>query len=304
MNLEGPRAPRVGDVVDERYHIERRLGIGAMAVVYAARELASSRRVALKWLRPELQDDETVARRFLREVKAAQRVRHPHVVEVHEVVRSSAGLYMTLELLEGQTLDDLLVTRTLSVAEAVQLMVPVLRGLSAAHGVGIIHRDLKPENIFLTRATSSALGEPLGSPKVLDFGISKFVVEAEVSGRITSAGTVVGTPAYMAPEQIRGANATPRVDVYAAGVVLYESLSGHLPFEAPTVRGTFEKVVSGDATPIEELVPELDGRLATVIMRAIATDPLDRYPGAESLANALSAVVQRRAGWLPHWLTR
>lgn len=300
--IRGAKKPKPGTTFQERYAIEERLGEGAMAVVYRAYDEQLGRAVALKWLRTQYHADESVGRRFFREVKAAKKIRHPNVVEVFDVERieGTGAMYMTMELLRGIAFDELLDHRMPSAEEIVDVIVPVLRAVSAAHGSGIVHRDLKPENIFLHGGGVDP-GQ-LGTSKVLDFGISKFMIEGEVSGRITSAGTVVGTPAYMAPEQVRGADADIRCDTYSIGVVLYEALSGRLPFEEDSVRRTFELIVSGQTVPIEEVVPELDPKLATIVMRAIAYDPNDRYQSAESLANALVGVVKRRAGWLPDWM--
>lgn len=220
----------VGQTVDGRFLVLRQLGEGAMGTVYAATQLSVHREVALKVLRRHLVADEESVRRFLREARAATRLRSPHTVTVHDFGRTDDGLlYLAMELVQGRGLDVLVAREApLSEARASAIIIQVCEALTEAHGCGIVHRDLKPENIAV-----GSMGGQRDFVKVLDFGIARFL--GPVDGhRVTETGVVVGTPSHMSPEQTRGYALDGRSDIYSLGVILYELLTGELPFVART----------------------------------------------------------------------
>jgi serine/threonine protein kinase len=225
--------PKPGDLIADKYQIERFIGQGGMAEVYAGLNIRTGKRVALKWISPALATTKEALSRFRREALAAGRINHPNVVTVFDVVEHMSSTWLVMELLEGDPLSEILNRVGYMEPEpAVQLLIPAIRGVAAAHAHGVIHRDLTPDNIFICR---SADGKPREA-KVLDFGVSKLADEATDQVGITGLGHAVGTPAYMAPEQIRGnIPADARTDVYALGVVLYQMLAGRRP---STVRST------------------------------------------------------------------
>ena len=219
----------IGEVVADKYRIERLLGSGGMAEVYAAINIRTDRRVALKWILPALAASPEVLARFRREALAAGRINHPNVVTIFDVVEHQGSACLVMELLSGETLADRMKrTGPMAFVEAVAIMLPAMRGVAAAHAHGVIHRDLKPDNIFLCMDADGSIRDC----KVLDFGVSKLTVaDAATTGDITLSGNVVGTPEYMAPEQVRaGKHADHRIDIYSLGVVFYEMLAGRPPF--------------------------------------------------------------------------
>src|SRR5581483_3435060 len=195
-------SPRPGDLIADRYQVERFIGRGGMAEVFAGINVRTGKRVALKWIRPALATTTEALARFRREAVAAGRIHHPNVVTVFDVVEHKAATWLVMELLEGETLSEILNrVERMDAEEAVTLLIPAMRGVAAAHAHGVVHRDLKPDNIFICRSSDS----PRRKAKVLDFGVSKLSDEAggaQVS--ITVTGNLVGTPTYMAPEQVRG----------------------------------------------------------------------------------------------------
>lgn len=285
--VDGPVAPpRPGDLLGGKYRVEREIGSGGMGVVYEVTHLVmTERRFAVKWLVPA-DDDGEAARRFVREARIAGRIRHPNVVDVYDINLGADGCFIVMELLEGESLDQRVErSGALPVAEACQVMLGCLAGVGAAHAVGVIHRDLKPANIFLCRTSEPQRWHP----KVVDFGISRTLEQAGTaqSSTETRKGTLVGTPAYMAPEQLRGAACDARTDVYAVGVSLYEALSGRRAFEAPTYADLIARVVNGNAVPLEALVPEVPIGLCHVVACAMHRDPGQRFGSAAELAQNL-----------------
>jgi serine/threonine-protein kinase len=258
---DGDLAP--GDHVGG-YRIERRLGAGAMGVVYAAEHVALRRPVALKVVRPVAErggDPRRLGARLLREARAASAVRHPNVVTVHDVLTLADGSpVMVMDLLEGETLRRRLERRhKLGVRETVAVMAQVLRALEAAHAMGVVHRDLKPDNVFL-------VGDDV---RLVDFGIAKLTSlegpAAETAG-LTETGMVVGTPHYMAPEQAFGEGKLDgRADLWSVGVMLYECLSGRLPIEERSVGAVMKALARLELTPIAAVAPELPAGLRGLI---------------------------------------
>src|SRR6476469_8603534 len=221
-----PADPLVGHILDEKYRLEERLGVGGMGTVYRARHLLIDRPVAIKVLNKLFVEDEAARTRFRREARAAGRLQHPNAVTVTDFGESQDGfVYLVMELLEGRTLRDVLAKEApLDVARSVALMLQISAAVAAAHEAGIIHRDLKPANIFVVQHP-----EVPAVVKVLDFGIAKLAAEL-----LDDEGAMIGTPRYMSPEQCDGLELTPAADVYSLGCILYEMLTGTVPFSGAT----------------------------------------------------------------------
>jgi serine/threonine protein kinase len=277
--------PSLGSVIADKYRIEELIARGGMGAVYMATHLVSGKKVALKWMLPALGQVPGAKDRFTREACATARIDHPNVIDIYDVGSDRGSVYLVMELLRGETLAEYLQrTPQVTAADAVGLLMPALRGVAAAHSHAVIHRDLKPDNIFLCRSVE---GEPR-EPRVLDFGISKVGSGDDARLSLTRSGAVMGTPYYMSPEQVRGAKEVDeRSDIYAFGVILYEMLTGQRPFEAETYNQLILKIATEDPAPILELNPFIDRRLVSVIERAMARDPHQRYPSIEELALAL-----------------
>lgn len=277
-----------GVVVGGKYRLERQIGWGGMARVWAAVHETLGRRVAIKFIRSESASSGEQTERFLREARIASALRHRFVVDVIDVDVTDEGVpYIVMELLEGQTLSRRARTPPpMAIADFVVLIDRVLQGLSVAHRKGVVHRDLKPDNIILV--TDEELGD---YPKIVDFGIS-FVIEGGLHfsnfKRVTKEGTVLGTPAYMSPEQIRNPSGLdPRTDVYALGVIMYEVLSGTVPFSASSEEELLVKVLTEPARPLAAVRPELDRRLADAVDAAMSWDAAYRFADADEMRAAL-----------------
>jgi serine/threonine protein kinase len=285
-----------------------------MGRVYLAEDMDLGRKVAIKVLSENLTGNREYTERFRREARAVAAIGHPNIVQVYEIGQTDEGCpFLVMELLEGSDLHSVLNTvGVLSVERAVDVLGQVLFALSAAHRVGIVHRDLKPENIFLTsRAvtswsdfedTTSSRRSP-ETAKILDFGISRFI-EPVGSGapQLTQSGVVLGTPFYIAPEQIRDvAHVDGRADLFAAGVILFECLTGALPFTGDNVHTILHNVLA-QPTP-DPLVrrPDLPEGLAAVITRAMEKDPNPRFPDADSFIEALMPYARKTSAKSNSW---
>ena len=271
-------------MVDGKFRVHRKLGEGGTSTIYEVRHAITDKSFAIKWLSPELAQNELAVERFVHEAKVCGRYVHPNAVQIYDVCHSAGSVYLLMELLEGESLDSRLerVPR-FSVPAACDILLPCAEALHAAHRLGIVHRDLKPSNIFLCRVEGMA--EEV--PKVLDFGISKHSQNGHnLSLVTTTTRTVIGTPQYMSPEQMRGLPPEPRFDVYALGVVLYEMLSGRLPFECDTFADLVFKVIEGQPTPLTELA-DVEPAFAAIVARAMAADSGQRYASMAELADAL-----------------
>jgi eukaryotic-like serine/threonine-protein kinase len=280
---------QIGDRIDGKYEIKRLLGEGGMGAVYEGENTLIHRRVAIKVLHAGVATVEEAVKRFEREAQAAGRIGSDHIVEVLDLGRLSNGdLYMVMEFLKGESLSSRIASRgRLLPREIGAIGMQLLDGLSAAHEAGIIHRDLKPDNVFLIAQSKGRID----FVKILDFGISKFNGLAK-DFSMTRTGSVMGTPYYMAPEQARGAkNLDARLDVYAAGVILFEAATGRVPFDGDTFNELLIKIVTEEAPPVRQLAPDLDPGLADIIDRARQKNPDQRFPSAREFRDAL-------AGWL------
>ncbi|HEX7480188.1 MAG TPA: protein kinase [Polyangiales bacterium] len=283
--------PAPGHVVGGKYRLEECLGRGGMGVVFRATHLLSEKQVALKRMRRPTNGSQT-ANRFLREARAAGRIDHPNVVDVYDVGEDGRYGYLVMELLHGESLGDRLDRSRLDLPEAVDLLLPAMRGAAAAHHAGVIHRDLKPDNIFLCKGPDG-LGR---EAKVLDFGISSFTIVDLASPTLTHEDTVLGTPAYMSTEQLRSSrNLDARTDQYSFGVILYEALTGELPFSDDSFTGLVMAIATEVPRPLRTLRPELPEEIEHVLLRALARNREDRYPDMEGLITALAPFGSRRA---------
>ncbi len=275
-----------GDVVGGKYRVEKVLGAGGMGVVVSAQHVDLGQSVALKFILPEALSGQGAVERFMREARAAVRLKSDHVARVYDVGRDDKDRpYMVLELLEGLDLAKLNRQRgPLPIADAVEYVLQACEALVEAHAAGIVHRDLKPQNLFVTRRLN---GAPL--VKVLDFGIAKAIGPAAVGQlALTDSQQVIGSPLYMAPEQMRSARtADARTDIWALGVILYELLGGQLPFEGETVTEVCIRVVNEEPKPLTSLRPGLDPSLVGVVMRCLAKEPDARWQNVAQLASAL-----------------
>ncbi len=277
---------RVGTTIAEKYRIDGVLGEGGWGVVLAGTHLWTDREVAIKLLHPQHARKEAMVKRFLKEAKAAARIKHPNVVDVLDMGREGDDVYLVLERLHGQTLRELLDERgTLSISDTLDLLGPVLDALTEAHERKIVHRDIKPDNIFLARERDRVV------PKLLDFGIAKMMEE----GSHTTTGTVVGTPSYMAPEQVQGAlDITAATDVWSMGVVVFECLTGQVPFDAPNVAAILVQILTAEPPTLESLRPELR-EASAVLAQALSKSRTERYADAGALRRALDEIPRSGA---------
>ena len=287
--IEAGGLPKPGDVIDGKYVVDHELGSGAMSVVYRVTHRVTQKCFALKALLPEVAANAELARRFLREGQVASQLEHAHAVEVYDVGRSDGTLYMVMELLDGESLDQRLRrTGALSFAEAARLLVPCLEALAEAHGLGIVHRDLKPANIFVCRETTVRPEHA----KLLDFGISKLSgAPGETAQPLTRSGLVMGTPHYMPLEQMRGQRVDHRADIYAIGVVFYQVLSNRLPHHASNFGDLILAMASEPPRALDRAVPDLPAGVAAIVHKAIARAPEDRYASLTEMLAALAPLL-------------
>lgn len=276
----------VGTTLDGRYQLDALIGEGGGGQVYRATHLALERPVAVKLLLQELEVSEIAKARFTREAKTLAALRHPNIVTVIDFGFGEFP-FLVLELVQGCELEELVSEGPMELADALSVMKQLLGALAYAHEAGVIHRDLKPSNLFVRRLTAGLHIE------VLDFGLAKFIggehEGAEANIKVTRAGHIVGTPAYMAPEQIGGDPVDKPADQYGAGVVLFEMLTGQLPFHAPEVMGVLRAHLTLEPPTLAETVPDrsFSPELEALIARALAKDPNDRYPDVPAMLVAL-----------------
>jgi serine/threonine protein kinase len=286
-----PGPSLVDTVLDGRYRLVRQLKAGGMGEIFAAEHVDTHRRVAVKILRDPVGLDPVWRERFRLEARATSRIVHPHVVEMIDYGVSESGTcYLVMELLYGEDLQATIRRELrLPLRRAAKILVQICKALGAAHEQGIVHRDLKPGNCF--RIGFKGVEDFI---KVIDFGIAKKLTDLHDSGGdpLTAAGTVLGTIFYMPPEQATGGAIDHRVDVYSAGAVFYQLVTGHLPFKGRSPDETFRKILLDDPRPAHDLVPELDLPPAfdTLVRKALAKRPESRFSSADELAAAIAAL--------------
>ena len=279
--------PLVGHTLDEKYRLEERLGVGGMGTVYRARHLLIDRPVAVKVLNQRFVEDEAARTRFSREARACGRLQHANAVTVTDFGQSHDGyVYLVMELLEGRTLREVLAKEApLDPARSVALMLQISAAVAAAHEAGIIHRDLKPANVFIVqRADVPAV------VKVLDFGIAKLAADSldeDDRMTLTQFGAMIGTPRYMSPEQCDGAELTPAADVYSLGVILYEMLTGTVPFSGSTPLAIAMKHTSELPRNPREIVASIPPALEELVLHTLEKNPQARPRDAEAFGREL-----------------
>ncbi|MCC6626816.1 MAG: protein kinase [Chloroflexi bacterium] len=266
----------MGQVLNGRYELEQRIGDGGMAVVYQGRDLVLGRLVAVKALRDQYVADAGFISRFRREAQSAAALSHPNIVNIYDVGEDAGLHYIVMEYVPGRNLKDLIRAEgTLGARQAVDLGRQICAALGYAHQRGLVHRDIKPQNILVT---------PEGHVKVADFGIAKGLHDIN----LTATGIAMGTVHYASPEQVEGKEATPASDIYAAGVVLYEMLTGRLPFDGETPVSIALKHINETPLRLRAFNPQVPAGLETVVLTALSKRPEDRFPTADAFGQALA----------------
>lgn len=283
--------PRVAPERIGQYVVLSRIGAGGMGEVFLAQDERLQRRVAIKRVRPDAFDPHA-GRRLLTEARAAGRLDHPNICTIHDAGEDDRGLYLVMPFVEGETLAARIARSPLDIDEAISAAAQVADALAAAHAQGILHRDIKPANIMI---------DGRGRVRVMDFGLAKVMADRsgsasdlETASRLTTMGTVVGTAAYMSPEQARGDAVDARSDIFALGVVLYEMVGGRRPFEGPTAADTISALLTREPPPLDRLRPEASGDVLRVVAKALRKLRDERYQTASDLLVDLRA-LQRPA---------
>ncbi|WP_329254827.1 Stk1 family PASTA domain-containing Ser/Thr kinase [Actinoallomurus sp. NBC_01490] len=272
--------PLVGHVLDGRYVVGSRVARGGMATVYAGHDTKLDRAVALKVMHANLAGDEDFVRRFADEARHAAALSHPNVVAMYDQGTDQGRVFLVMEYVAGRTLRDLLTERgRLGPRAALRIMRPILAALGAAHRVGLVHRDVKPENVLLAAD---------GQVKVTDFGLAR----AETASRHTKTGILIGTVAYLAPEQVLTGDADARTDVYAAGIMLFELLTGYQPYQAGTPLAVAYRHVNETVPPPSSVIPGLPPQLDALVAGATDRDPARRPPDADRFHAAAGEVLR------------
>jgi len=270
------------EVIADRYELQELVGTGGMSSVYKARDRLLERLVALKILHPHHASDAEFVERFRREARSVAQLSHPNIVTVIDRGDDDGRQFIVFEYVEGENLKEV-VTREgpLPLRRALELALQVARGLAFAHSQGLVHRDVKPQNVLMNGDDQA---------KVTDFGIARSV-EVDVGAGVTQTGTVLGTSAYIAPEQASGGDITPQTDVYSLGVVLYELLTGEVPFPGESFVAVAMKHINDPAPNVLERRPEVPPRLAAAVDRALAKDPAERFASMDDFVAELSACL-------------
>ncbi|HVH41689.1 MAG TPA: serine/threonine-protein kinase, partial [Labilithrix sp.] len=283
--MTGEGMPKIGDVIADKYRLDKVAGEGGMGIVYAAEHLVLKQRVAVKVLLPDAMTSEAIVERFAREARAAAKIDSEHVARVLDAGTTASGSpFLVMEYLEGCDLEELLdLQKTLPVREAVDYLVQALEGLVHAHAANLVHRDLKPANLFLACRPDGS-----NAIKLLDFGISKSTRGKPEDKRLTGQH-VLGSPVYMSPEQLRNAtDIDARADIWSIGVVAYEMLIGEPPFDGDGVGEIFAAILEKDAVPATVKNAKIPKALSDVVAKCLRRDPKERWQDAAQLARALA----------------
>ena len=285
--------PFVGRTLDDKYIVEARLGAGGMGAVYRARHLSMDRPVAIKFLHPRFVEDEAARIRFQTEARAAVKLRHANAVSVTDFGQTAEGcIYIVMELLEGRTLREILNREApLETARAISLMLQASAAVAAAHEAGIIHRDLKPSNILVTQSADQP-----AVVKVLDFGIATFTPDDdddEDVAMLNHTNSVIGTPRYMPPEQYNGHELTPAADVYSLGVILYEVLTGMVPFSGSNPTEIAQKHANDAPHSPRQIVAAIPEGVERIVLKALEKQPSDRFANAGEFHQELLETAER-----------
>ncbi len=273
------------------YDVIGKLGEGGMGVVYKGRDAAIGRQVAIKMMIGDFIKNAELRERFAREARAAGNLQHPNIVTIHELGEQEGAPYIVMEFLEGEPLDHIIAAqRPMLLANKLDIIIQVLDALEYAHQRGIVHRDIKPANVMVLNQ---------GGIKLVDFGIARLGGQ-----KLTRTGTVMGTINYMSPEQINGKTVDGRADVFSTGVMLFELISGSLPFEGEDTTQTMFKILTAPVPPLVEMLPECPPQVQAVLERALAKDRERRYRAAAEMEQDLVAVRQQLAAGAPMKTTR
>ncbi len=278
--------PQIGDVLSQKYELLRLLGQGGMGAVYEARHTLIGKRLAVKFLHPQFAENSELVARFSREAQAAAAIGHRSIIDITDIGMAEDGsVYLVMEFLEGQDFGSTIQKNCgiLPVEQVGYVTAQTLSALAAAHDAGIVHRDLKPDNIFLVTT-----GQALPDIKLLDFGISKMTHSGSPQDRLTKTGTMMGTPYYMAPEQAKGAkHIDHRVDIYAMGVIMYEALTGKVPFEAENTFALAYEILNAELVPLRSHRPDLSPEIEALVLKAVDRDMNGRFESAEEMLYAV-----------------
>jgi eukaryotic-like serine/threonine-protein kinase len=275
-----------GTLLLERYRVLRKIGRGGFGVVYLVEDAAIADQLILKILHPQLSADETMAQRFVQELKLTRRITHKNVIRIHDFLDLGGAHAVSMEYFPGTDLGAMLEqSGPLPVARALPILVQICEGLAAAHAEGVIHRDIKPGNLLVGDRDLT---------KILDFGLAS---TRDIAGsRLTKSGILIGSPEYMAPEQISGDKIDHRADLYSLGVVMYELFSGTKPFVAETPVKVLFQHLEGAAEPLARRVSGLPGGLSNLVMAVMSKDPNGRPPSADALRMRLEREISLLGG--------
>jgi len=280
-----------GSVFANKYRISGEIGRGGMGVVFKAEDTKLKRPVALKLLPFELSHSPEAKTRFIREAQAAAALDHPNICTVYEVEEQDGQAYIAMAYIDGKSLKERIAQSPLKIEEALDIAVEVAEGLGEAHSKGIVHRDIKPANIMLTAK---------GQAKIMDFGLARL----ESAGDLTRTDVVMGTVAYMSPEQALGKKVDHRTDIWSFGCLLYEMLAGNGPFQGGSEQAIFQAIVQGDPQPITALRRDIPAGVVNILERCLNKDPLDRYPDAGALNKDLKSVDLKDIASIPSAVIR
>jgi serine/threonine protein kinase/formylglycine-generating enzyme required for sulfatase activity len=292
--------PMLGRLLDNRYRLTRKIGEGGMGAIYLATHIEMGRTAAIKLLAPITSGRDEALARFKREAKMASRIDNPHAVTIYDFGEAENGLlFLAMEYIDGRPLSKLISEhRVLPIDRVVHITNQIAEALAAAHALGIVHRDLKPDNVMITRK-----GGDSDYVKVLDFGIAKTVAD-DSADHLTKTGFVLGTPVYMSPEQLLGDRLDGRSDIYSLAIIVYEMLSGKLPFVGDNQQAVMMKRITGAPVPLRSIAPQISESVERVVMMGLAREPDDRVTDVYEFADALNSATHGGTGLLGKGATR